>query len=152
MKAIYGSAVNFLLGKSCLTAEYIYVSTVSAKLFFCNRRDTTRYHVGLWSRELCQALMLLMFLTPRQALSSHPRVIIMILWESRNFHPDKQLFQVASARDRTTDPWVTSPTLPRYTTGDSLFDIYVSKWVLSFYWVSTYGYFLTFSCLKTSTA
>ena len=40
---------------------------------FCNRGDTIQYHGGLWSRELCQAPMLLVFLTPRQALSSHPR-------------------------------------------------------------------------------
>ena len=32
-----------------------------------------QYHGGLRSRELCQAPMLLVFLTPRQALSSHPR-------------------------------------------------------------------------------
>ena len=56
----------------------------------CNRVDTLQYHGGLRSRELCQAHMLLVFLTPRQALSSHPRVFIMILWESMNF-----LFQVA---------------------------------------------------------
>ena len=39
-----------------------------------------------------------------------------------NFHPDKQLFQVAGAGDRTADPWVTSPTLPPppYTMGDFL--------------------------------
>ena len=28
-----------------------------------------------------------------------------------NFHPDKQLFQIASAKDRTTDPWITKPGL-----------------------------------------
>ena len=38
----------------------------------CNRGDTIQYHGGLRSRELCQAPMLLVFLTPRQALSSHP--------------------------------------------------------------------------------
>ena len=31
---------------------------------------------GIRSRELCQAPMLLVFLTPRQALSSHPRQIL----------------------------------------------------------------------------
>ena len=40
---------------------------------FCNRGDTIQYHGGLQSRELGQAPMLLVFLTPRQALSSHPR-------------------------------------------------------------------------------
>ena len=39
---------------------------------FCNRGDTIQYQGGLRSRELCQAPMLLVFLTPRQALSSHP--------------------------------------------------------------------------------
>ena len=34
-----------------------------------------------------------------------------------NFHPDKQLFQVAGARDRTTDPWITKPVLYPYTMG-----------------------------------
>ena len=28
-----------------------------------------------------------------------------VLCESMNFHPDKQLFQVAGAGDRNTDPW-----------------------------------------------
>ena len=37
-----------------------------------------------------------------------------------NFHPDKQLFQVVGARDRTTDPWITRPELYPYTMGDSL--------------------------------
>jgi hypothetical protein len=34
-----------------------------------------------------------------------------------NFHPDKQLFQVADARDRTTDPWITRPVLYPYSMG-----------------------------------
>ena len=42
-------------------------------VLFCNRGDIILYHGGLRSRELCQAPMLLVFLTPRQALSSHPR-------------------------------------------------------------------------------
>ena len=41
-------------------------------LFVCNRGDTIQYHGGLRSRELCQARMLLVFLTPKQTLSSHP--------------------------------------------------------------------------------
>ena len=40
---------------------------------FRNGGDTIQYHCGLRSRELGQAPMLLVFLTPRQALSSHPR-------------------------------------------------------------------------------
>ena len=64
--------------------------------------------------------MLLVFLTPRQALS-YPLLFIMILWESMNFHPDKQLFQVAGAGDRTDDPWFTSPTLPPTPRGTTLF-------------------------------
>ena len=55
------------------------------------------YHGSLRSRELGQAPMLLVFLPPRRALSSHLRVFIIILWESMNFHPDQQLFQVAGA-------------------------------------------------------
>ena len=42
-------------------------------LFVCNRGDTIQYHGGLRSRELGHAPLLLVFLTPRQALSSHPR-------------------------------------------------------------------------------
>ena len=82
--------------------------------------------------------MLLVFLTPRQALSSHPRVFIMILWESMNFHPDKQLFQVAG--DRTPDPWVTSPMLPPYTMGDSL-NVSYSAWYKSLITVQYEGGF-----------
>ena len=39
--------------------------------FVCNRGYTIQYHGGLRSRELGQAPMLQVFLTPRQALSSH---------------------------------------------------------------------------------
>ena len=56
--------------------------------FFCNRGDTIQYHGGLRSKELGQAPMLLVSLSPRQALSSHLRVFIMIFWETMNFHPD----------------------------------------------------------------
>ena len=37
--------------------------------FFCNRGDDVQYHGGLRSRELCQAPMVLVFLTPRQDLA-----------------------------------------------------------------------------------
>ena len=47
--------------------------------FFCNRGDT-KYHGGLRSRELCQAPMLQVPLTPRQALSSHPRPCYVFLY------------------------------------------------------------------------
>ena len=40
-----------------------------------------------------------------------------------NFHPDKQLFQVAGAGDQTTDPRITRPVLYPYTTGTHLIDI-----------------------------
>ena len=79
-------------------------------VFFCsffNRGDTC-ITARLQSRKFGQAPMLL-FLTPRQALSSHPCVFVMILSESMNFHPVKQLFQVTGTGDRTADPWVTSP-------------------------------------------
>ena len=42
-------------------------------LFVCNRGDTVQYHSGLRSRELGQAPMLQVFLTPSQALSLHLR-------------------------------------------------------------------------------
>ena len=41
--------------------------------FVCNRGDTVQYQGSLQSRELGQAPMLQVVLTPRQALSSHPR-------------------------------------------------------------------------------
>ena len=41
-----------------------------------------------------------------------------------NFHTDKQLFQVAGARDRTTDPWITRAVIYPFTTEDFQF------WVL----------------------
>ena len=37
-----------------------------------------------------------------------------------NFHPYKQLYQVAGAGDWTTDPWITKPALYHYTIGDPL--------------------------------
>jgi hypothetical protein len=91
----------------------VYINHVDFFLF--NRGDTSTT-ARLQTRKFGQAPILL-FLTPRQALSSHPHVFVMILWESMNFHPVKQLFQVAGAGDRTAEPWVTSPMLPPYTTG-----------------------------------
>ena len=41
---------------------------------------------------------------------------LIFLFESMNFHPDKQLFQVAGVVDRTTDPWITRPVLYPYNT------------------------------------
>jgi hypothetical protein len=35
-----------------------------------------------------------------------------------NFHPDKQLFQLAGAGVRNADPWITKPALYLYTMGD----------------------------------
>ena len=51
---------------------FFFLNSFFFCLFFCNRGDTIQYHNGLWSRELGQAPMPLVFLTPRQALSSHP--------------------------------------------------------------------------------
>ena len=44
-------------------------NTLLIEVFVCHRGDT----IGTVSRELGQAPMLLVFLTPRQASSSHPR-------------------------------------------------------------------------------
>ena len=50
-------------------------------LFVCNRGDTIQYHGGLRSSELGQAPMLQVFLTPRQALSSHPlKQMVWLYW------------------------------------------------------------------------
>ena len=45
-------------------------------------------------------------------------VTVCFLCESMNFHPDKQLFQVAGSGDRTTDPLITKTGLYVYTIGD----------------------------------
>ena len=79
---------------------------------FYNREDTN-ITARLQTRKFGQALKL------SQPLSSHTHVFIMILWKSMNFHPVRQLFQIAAAGDRTTDPWVIHPTLTSYTTGTS---------------------------------
>ena len=72
--------------------------------FFCNR-EYTSITAQLQTRKFGQAPIL------SQALSFHLHVLIMILWDSMNFLPVKQLFQIDSAGDWTTDPWITSPTL-----------------------------------------
>ena len=63
--------------------EYTYLHCVrrSLRLFVCNRGDTIKYHGSLRSRVLGQAPMLLVFLTPRQALSSHPlKQMVWLYW------------------------------------------------------------------------
>ena len=87
--------------------------------FFCNRGDIS-ITAQLQTRKFGEAPILL------QAVSSHPHVFIMILLESMNFHPVKQLFQISHAGHQTANPWVTSPTLSPYTTGTSLL------WILTF--------------------
>ena len=51
--------------------KFVFTTLINLVLF-CNRGDTIQYHGGLRSRELCQAPMLLVSLTPWPALSSHP--------------------------------------------------------------------------------
>ena len=83
-------------------------------LFVCNKGDTIQYLSGLQSRELGQALMLLVFLHLTCPFllwfCGSPWIFIQIY----NF------FKLTAARDQTADPWVTSPMLPLYTTGNSL--------------------------------
>ena len=57
-------------------------------------------------------------------LLGHLKEGFMILCESMNFHPDKQLFQVAGPWVRTTDPWITMAALSPYTMGDSCILLY----------------------------
>ena len=52
--------------------KLIYVGIIRVVCLFVTGH-TVQYHGGLRSRELGQAPMLQVFLTPRQALSSHPR-------------------------------------------------------------------------------
>ena len=69
------------------------------------------YDGGLWLKDLGQAPMLLVFLTPRQTLSSHPCVFNMICGSPWIFIQINNFFQVAGASDQTADPWATSPML-----------------------------------------
>ena len=55
-----------------------------------------------------------------------------------NFHPDKQLFQVAGAGDQTTDPWITNPALNLYTMLKNL----KSKVLLMFFLIEQLKQFL----------
>jgi hypothetical protein len=64
---------NKLFLKLNLSKNVFNKSWCPKLMFACNRGDTIQYHSGLRSRELGQAPMLLVFLTPRQALSSQPR-------------------------------------------------------------------------------
>ena len=68
--------------------------------------------------------MPILILSPVQIIMTHPLELadklynsetVCFLCESMNFHPDKQLFQVAGAGNRTTDPWITKPELYLYT-------------------------------------
>ena len=59
-------------------------------LFVCNRGDTIQYHGHLQSRELGQSPLLLVFLTSRQALSSHlHQQMVWLYWlQDRDSMPD----------------------------------------------------------------
>ena len=48
-----------------------WVQIILVRFFYCNIGDTVQYHSSLRSRELGQAPMLQVLLTPKQALSSH---------------------------------------------------------------------------------
>ena len=57
---------------SCCLLVILAIGLVS--LLFFVTEENYKYQSGLRTRELGQAPILLVFLTPRQALSSHPRV------------------------------------------------------------------------------
>ena len=100
--------------------QYVfYYSTMGSKLlcslFVCNRGGTIQYHGGLWARELGQAPMLLVFLTPKQALSSHPPLQMVWLywlqdrdsmtnWYTIN-HPTTLHTQYETQRPTTAHRW-----------------------------------------------
>ena len=101
---------------------------------FLNIGDTIQYFGHLRSREFGQAPILLVFLSPRQALSSHPHCLCFAkvflshrlqvgnecglgarqhsLRPNVHSNPEQQLFKVAGTSDWTADPWFTSPALP----------------------------------------
>ena len=71
--------------------------------------------------------MPILILSPVQIIMTHPLELadklynsetVCFLCESMNFHPDKQLFQVAGSGDRTTDPLITKTGLYVYTIGE----------------------------------
>ena len=68
-------------------------SCVNSVTDVCNRGDTVQYHGGLRSRELGQVPMLLVFLTPIQALSSHPhQQMVWLFWlQDRDCMPNYKM-------------------------------------------------------------
>ena len=54
-----------------------------------------------------------------------------------NFHPDKQLLQVAGAGDQTNDPWISKPALYLYTMGNPLVWILMKKRIITFVQILT---------------
>ena len=87
---VYGLSNSLKMSRPHGKFMYYFFRTNSYNVlrFFLNIGDIIQCHGGLRSRELGQAPILLVSLTPRQALSSHPRVFTMILWEFMNFYPD----------------------------------------------------------------
>ena len=65
--------IIFLLLNIFVTVKSVLLKCLFVCLFVCNRGDTIQYHNSLQSRELGQAPMLQVFLTPMQALSSYLR-------------------------------------------------------------------------------
>ena len=64
-----------------IDGKFSFFKTSNYSFFVCNRGDTVQYHGHLRSRELGQATMLQVFLTPRQALSSHPcQQMVWLYW------------------------------------------------------------------------
>ena len=59
----------------------------SITLFVCNRGDTLQYHGSLRLRDLDQAVMLLVFPTPRQGSSSQPPQ--QMVWLYRDSMPNR---------------------------------------------------------------
>ena len=86
-------------------------------LFFCNRRNSFLSFGGPQLYNLEALSFTHDQYVVRQALKP---CYCSLLCESMNFHPDKQLFQVAGTGDQTTDPWITKPALYLYTMGDPL--------------------------------
>ena len=59
----------------------IWPKHLSTRIFRLCRGDTVQYHGGLQSRELGQATVLLLSLTPRQVSSSHPcQQMVWLYW------------------------------------------------------------------------
>ena len=109
-----------IIAQCCCCCCWLSFSALSPfylhKIFFCNGRDSFLifYRPQLYNLEAlpftyCQYVVTELAL--RHSLSPELRSNRLAIWTKAfyDFHPNKQLFQIAGAGDWTTDPWITRP-------------------------------------------